>query len=275
VAGLFTQSSVSWLARPIQGSAVLTALDAVMPPVPTVIARAQAFLSSDVFPVAFAAVTSPTTTSVPVPSQRAADEIGARVARSVLEVVATGGCGERRTGTAFVVAPDLVITNAHVVAGETTIDVVTPDRSRAASLVVFDPALDVAVLRVAHLSLPVLALDTETVPHGAKGAVVGFPGGGPLTDEPAGVAGALVAQGRDVYGGSLVTRSIYAVTADVSLGNSGSPLVVGGRVAGMVFSRSVDYANLAYALQGSTLTPDLGVAERRVAPVASGACPPT
>ncbi len=120
VAGLFTESSVSWLARPIQASAVLTALDAVMPPLPSVISRAEAFLSSEVFPVAFAAGTEPSTSSVAVPTQRVANAIAASTASSVLKVVASGGCGVTREGTSFVVAPGLLITNAHVVAGETT-----------------------------------------------------------------------------------------------------------------------------------------------------------
>ena len=151
VAGLFTQSSVGWLARPIQHSAVLTAIDAVMPPVPSVIARAQAFMSTEVFPAAFAAVTQPSTTSVQLPTQRAADALSARASRSVLQVVASGGCGVTRDGTSFVVAPGLVITNAHVVAGEPHVVVVTPSGSAAARLVSFDPSLDVAMLRVAGL----------------------------------------------------------------------------------------------------------------------------
>lgn len=274
VAGLFTQSSVSWLARPIQGSAVLTAIDAVMPPVPSVIARAQAFLSSDVFPVTFAAVTQPTTTSVAVPSQSETNAIAAPVSASVLKVVASGGCGVTREGTSFVVAPGLLVTNAHVVAGETTIDVATPDRELPASLVVFDPSLDVAILRVAHLSLPVIPLRTGVVANGTGAAVIGFPGGGPELAEPAGVAGSLSAQGRDVYGGSLVTRSIYAVTTSVRPGNSGSPLVVAGRAIGMVFSRSLDQGDLGYALRAGSLVGDVRLARERTAAVSPGACTP-
>jgi hypothetical protein len=273
VAGLFTQSSVGWLAQPIQGSAVLTGIDAVMPPVPSVIARAQAFMSTEVFPVAFAAVTQPQTTSVPLPSARATDALASSVAASVFKVAASGGCGETRDGTSFAVAPDLLLTNAHVVAGESHLVVTTSRGPRAATLVRFAPAKDVAVLRVVGLDARPVHLDPAVAPTGTHAAVVGFPGGGPIRAEPAGVAGSLVALGRDIYGGGLVERPIYAVTASVLPGNSGSPLVVGGRAVGMVFSRSLTQPDLAYALRASTLVPELA-RTALATPVGSGACTP-
>jgi S1-C subfamily serine protease len=274
VAGLFTQSSVGWLAGPIQRSVVLTALDAVMPPVPAVIARAQAFLSTEGFPVAFAAITAPTTSSVGVPTAHRAAVIAASASPSVLKVDASGGCGVDREGTSFVVGPGLVITNAHVIAGEPVIVVVTPGGDEISKLVVFDPQLDVAVLRVPHLSLPALHLDVGTVARGTPAAVVGYPEGGPRTAKPAGLAGSVLAQGRDIYGGGLVSRPIYAVTASVLPGNSGSPLVAGGTAIGMVFSRSLSQADLAYAIQASALTGDVHLGSIAAKSVSSGACTP-
>lgn len=274
VAGLFTQSSVGWVARPIQHSAVLTALDAVMPPVPSVIARAQAFVSNDVFPVAFAAVTQPTTTSVALPTPATTEALARGVSPSVLKVVASGGCGVTRDGTSFVVAGGVVITNAHVVAGETHVDVVVGATARPATIVVLDPSLDVALLRVPGLTAPAIRLHPAVVPTGTVGAVVGFPGGGPRTATPAGVAGALSAQGRDIYGGSLVTRPIYAVTASVLPGNSGSPLIAGNAAIGMVFSRSLNQSNLAYAIRASALVGEVAAAATRTKAVNSGACVP-
>jgi trypsin-like peptidase/colicin V production protein len=274
VAGLFTQSSVGWLARPIQHSAVLTALDAVMPPVPSVIARAQAFVSSEVFPLAFAALTQPSTTSVSLPTQTETAALAARASASVLKVTASGGCSVTRVGTSFVVAPGLVITNAHVVAGEPIVTVSVAGRATRATLVEFDPSLDVAVLRVPGLALPPVPLDSSVVATGTTGAVIGFPGGGPKVASPAGVAGALTAQGRDIYGGGLADRAIYAVTSTVLPGNSGSPLVTGNAAAGMVFSRSLSQPALAYAIQASALVPEVAAASHATAAVGSGACTP-
>ena len=183
VAGLFTQSSVGWLARPIQHSAVLTALDAVMPPVPSVIARAQAFLSTEVFPVAFAAVTQPTTTSVQLPTSAAT---AARSPGARRRVGAEGrGLGRLRRDEGRHVAsssrPASSSPNAHVVAGEPHAR--RRRRPRGASTrrsSCSTPSLDVALLRVdgpriARRS----ALDAAIAPTGPAGAVVGFPGGGP------------------------------------------------------------------------------------------------
>jgi S1-C subfamily serine protease len=272
VAGLFAQSSVSWLTRPIQHSAVLTAVDAVMPPVPGVIARAEAVLSNDVFPQVYVDLIQPQTNAVRVPSPIATVALAGAAAHSVLKVLAVGGCGVAREGTSFVVARGLVITDAHVVAGESVLDVEAPEGTTAASLVVFDPALDVAVLRVRGLALRPVPLRTSVVATATLAAVVGYPENGPRTALPAGIAGAFVAEGRDIYGGTTVNRAIYAITADVRPGNSGSPLLVHGAAIGMVFSRSLSQSNTGYALRASTLLRDLHRAERARRPVGSGAC---
>jgi S1-C subfamily serine protease len=253
---------------------VLTTIDTVLPPLPAVLARAQAFLSTEAFPAAFAAITPPRTSSVALPTPLGAAAIAAPVAGSVDKVLASGGCSETREATSFVVAPGLVATNAHVVAGESRVDVVTSAGSVASTVVLFDPQLDVAILRVPGLTSRPVALDTQPAPVGTRAAVVGFPENGARTARPAGVAQSFLAQGRDIYGGSLVTRPIYAVTATVLPGNSGSPLVAGGRAIGMVFSRSLAQNDLAYAIQASALAPEVQQARVSQAAVSTGACTP-
>jgi hypothetical protein len=280
VAGLFTQSSVSWLTRPIQHSAVLTAVDAIMPPVPYVIAHAEALLSTAVFPQVYVNLIQPQTSAVPVPSSQDAVALAGSSVGSVLKVVAVGGCGVAREGTSFVVARGLVMTDAHVVAGEPKLRVDTPRGAVDASLVLFDPELDVAVLGVPQLRVVPVGLDVGTVGRGTPAAVVGYPEDGPRTTEPAGIAGTLTAEGRDIYGSGLVDRAIYAVTALVRPGNSGSPLLVDGKAVGMVFSRSLSQSNTGYALRASAIEPDLARAVRLTrfkawhGTVGSGACTP-
>lgn len=274
VAGLFAQSSIGWLTRPIQRSAVLTTVDSVMPPVPSVVARAEAFLSTVVYPEVFANLIQPQTSAVPVPSSAVALRLAGSATRSVLKVVATGGCDAEREGTSFVVAPSLVITDAHVVAGEPRLYVLDPAPVRA-RLVLFDPGLDVAVLRVPGLDDAPIPLSTAVAPRGAYAAVVGYPEGGPLNAQPAGVDGSFLAVGRDIYGANLVTRAVYAVTSNVLPGNSGSPLLVsGGRAIGMVFSRSLSQADTGYALRASGLVGDVRRASAARASVGAGACTP-
>lgn len=274
VAGLFTQSTVSWLTSPIQQSAVLTTVDTVLPPVPSVIGRAEAFLSTAVFPEVFANVIQPQTSAVPLPSSRAALALADGSTASVLKVLATGGCGAEREGTSFVVAPGLVITDAHVVAGEPTLDVLTALGTVRSRLVVFDPSLDVAVLRVPGLRLPAIALVSAVATRGTAAAVLGYPEDGPLNAQPAGVDGAFVAQGRDIYGASLVNRAVYAITSTVLPGNSGSPLLVAHGAIGMVFSRSLSQAQTGYALRAASLLADVQRARRARGTVGAGACTP-
>jgi S1-C subfamily serine protease len=198
----------------------------------------------------------------------------------VLKVLAVGGCGVAREGTSFVVARGLVMTDAHVVAGEPKLQVDTPRGVVDASLVLFDPELDVAVLGVPQLRVMPVGLDVATVGRGTPAAVVGYPEDGPRTTEPAGIAGTLTAEGRDIYGSGLVDRAIYAVTALVRPGNSGSPVLVDGKAVGMVFSRSLSQSNTGYALRASALEPDLARAVRSTrftashGTVGSGACTP-
>jgi hypothetical protein len=272
VAGLFTQSSVSWLTRPIQHSAVLTAVDAVMPPVPSVIAHAEALLSTAVFPRVFVNLIQPQTSAVQVPSRQAAVAIAGASASSVLKVLASGGCGLAREGTSFVVGDGLVMTDAHVVAGEPDLRVDTPRGPVKSSLVLFDPALDVAVLRVPGLTLAPVHLDAHAVGRGTPAAVVGYPEDGPRTIQPAGIAASFTAEGRDIYGSSLVDRAIYAVTASVRPGNSGSPLLAGGAAIGMVFSRSLSQSSTGYALRASALEPDVERAIAASRTAGAGAC---
>ena len=143
---------------------------------------------------------------------------------------------------AFVVAPGYVVTNAHVVAGVRSPVVQSAGRADlAATPVLFDPRVDVAVLRVQGPLGPALRLSGEDQRRGAKGAVLGYPAGGPLTAGGAAVRREISALGRDIYGRTTVRRDVYELQAVVRPGNSGGPFVLAsGEVAGIVFAASDD-----------------------------------
>ena len=85
--------------------------------------------------------------------------------------------------------------------------------------------------------------------RGTKGAVIGYPGGGPEQESPAVVDGRITAEGRDIYNSSVVTRQIFVIQASVRPGNSGGPLIdLDGHVLGLVFATSASDPNQAYAL---------------------------
>src|SRR5204863_3533277 len=103
----------------------------------------------------------------------------------------------------------------------------------------FDPNLDLAVLHVPGLAAPTLPMTSGVVGRGTQGAVLGYPGGGPLSTGPAAVLREETALGRDIYGQGLTTRDIYELQAVVRPGNSGGPVVnTQGTVIGVVFARS-------------------------------------
>ncbi len=268
VASLLVNVSFVSLSSAIASSRLLAVMDTVMPPVPSVEAKVQAMFRSANFPSVFASVIAPTVPTVSVPNARATTAAIGTTANSVFKVSALDACGFDLEGTAFLVSPDLVVTAAHVVAGARTITV----NGAATTLVAFDANNDVAVLKVAHSTATPIVLWSSTPPTGSPAGVVGYPNNGPRTETRAAIAGVLVAQGRDIYNNALVTRHLLVADTNVFPGNSGSPLLVGGRAAGLIFSKSVAQANVAYAVPAGVLRRDISRAAATTTSVSSGAC---
>jgi len=261
-----------WVSNQVQRSDILRAIDGVMPPVPTVFSRVQAFLNSSGFPPVFAGLTPPAASPVPPPTDAQARALGAHVAASTVKIVGDA-CGYLQEGSGFAVGPGLVVTNAHVVAGEPSTSIETQGQTYRATPVYFDPSYDLAVLRTSAPLGHALTLDPNDVARGTKGAVVGYPEDGPLSIAPAGVAADLLAQGRDIYNESVVVRDVYEVDGLVQPGNSGGPLVdEQGVVVGMVFSRSTVDPNVGYALTSPGVISRVERAAARTTPVNTGGC---
>ncbi|MEI8050855.1 MAG: MarP family serine protease [Actinomycetes bacterium] len=272
IAGFVVQSQVAWLGSALGSSAVLRAVDKVLPPVPAALSQVQGFLSSQGFPPVFAGVVPPNTPSIATPSSAEADAIGHKVAASVLKVFGPA-CGGYLEGSGFIVAPGVVVTNAHVIAGMRAPTVIVGGTPVAMTPVLVDPDLDLAVLRTTASIGPSLVLDTAIAPRGTPAAVVGFPGNGSLVNSEAAVSATFDAVGRDIYGSSLVTRQVYEITSVVRPGNSGGPLVASdGRVLGVVFSRSTINDHVGYALTAGAVARDVARGESFNAPVGTGAC---
>ena len=118
-------------------------------------------------------------------------------------------------------------TNAHVVAGETSgnTQVLIGNTAYDATPVLFDPSFDLAVLRTDAPLGPALTIDPNLVARGTPAALLGYPENGPLTIDPAGVTEEITAIGKDIYNNGSVTRTVYALDANVEPGNSGGPLM--------------------------------------------------
>ena len=261
------------LSEQIRGSAVVRALDAALPEPPSLLAQARQLLNRFGFPDVFSGIPPLPAEPVDPPTQaeaRAAVQAGGA---STVRVIGEA-CGRIQEGSAFVVADGFVVTNAHVVAGVDDPSVDSPGLgSSDASTVFFDPDLDLAVLRVDGETGPVLALATESIDRGARGAVLGYPGGGPLDARRAAVRRTIEAIGRDIYGHGEVERLVLELQTEVRPGNSGGPFVLAdGRVGGVVFAASSSDDEVGYAIAGSEVEGAVGDALVADGEAATGPC---
>ncbi|HEX6350073.1 MAG TPA: MarP family serine protease [Candidatus Dormibacteraeota bacterium] len=241
------------LARLIQGSSLLRTIDAAAPRPPPFLAGVERTLAGVPFPQPFA-VLAPEVSPLPPPAS--IDTAGVNRAAAATWKVTGRGCGGLVTGSAYPIAGQYLVTNAHVVSGTTRTRVQRDDGTTlSAAVVLFDPDRDVAVLYVPSARFTVLG--TAAGQRGTQGAVVGYPEGGREQESPAVIDQSLTARGRDIYNQNLVDRQIYILQAQVVPGNSGGPLVdLNGNVLGMVFAASSGNQDEAYALTDEEIAHD-------------------
>ncbi len=263
------------LSRELKSSKIVAVLRSTMPPPPALLAgveHAARFLG---VPDAFAGLPPPPAQPVALPPSSALTVAEQRASGSTVEVLADGcSVGWYSEGSGFVAAQGYVVTNAHVIAGSSRQTVgLNGDRLDAVP-VLFDPKLDVAVLRVPGLAAPALPLATKEQVRGTPGVVLGYPGGN-WTETRAAVRTALDAVGHDIYKHGEVHRRLYELQAVVHPGNSGGPFVLtDGTVAGVVFASSTLDDQAAYALTSGQVAPAVARATGRTRAVDTGACSP-
>lgn len=274
-ASVLVNSQFQLVSNQIEHSTVIRALDRVMPPVPNSFQSVERFLSSEGFPVVFANLVPEPTAPVTLPGKGVLRAAVNRDGASVVRVVGFGCGGIQQEGSGFVVAHDLVVTNAHVIAGINQITVEVPyEGSHVAQPIFFDPRFDLAVLRVnGPVSEPALHLDPGLVERGQQAVVMGYPQNGPFDAQAAGVQERYEAQGYDIYGVGTVTRTVYQIQSLVRPGNSGGPLVeANGEVIGVVFSRSSSTDSVGYALASSAVLAKVTYAEKHPTNASTGHC---
>jgi len=195
-----------------------------------------------------------------------------RAAQSVFKLRGNNVCGQGVEGSGFLYAPERLMTNAHVVAGVRDPQVIVDGRSTAATVVYYNPEVDVAVLEVPGLTGPTLRFDT----HGTTretGAVLGYPQDGPFDAEAARIRSQQRLRSPDIYGDGSVTRDVYSVRSVIRPGNSGGPLVSDdGRVLGVVFAASVSDAQTGYALTADQVSSAAQQGRQDDAPVSTRGC---
>ena len=178
---------------------------------------------------------------VRAPTSRAARDPDVRRAGDSVVKVRGNACGRGVSGSGWAAAEGLVVTNAHVVGGqsETFVQRRGSGTRLEATVVAFSVKNDVAVLRVPDLGAPALSF-ADGVEVGGQGAVEGYPLSGPFAIRAARIGQTRAVISQDAYGRGPVRRRITAFRGKVQPGNSGGPLVdTAGRVAGTVFAESV------------------------------------
>lgn len=260
------------VAAEIETSAILRRVDRAMPAPPAVFSRIERLLDPLGFPDVFAQFEPTAPSPLPLPADPVVRAAVARAGESVVKIEG-GACGAVQEGSGFAVAPGVVVTNAHVVAGVHRPVVIDRAASHRATTILFDPRLDVAVLEVSGLEAPPLAFAGAPAGRGSEGVVMGFPGGGFFSAVPAVVLSRVDAVGRDIYARGLITRAVYYLQGVVRPGNSGGPLVrADGTVLGVVFARSVANPDLGYALTGDEVAARVRAALAQPTPVGTGSC---
>jgi S1-C subfamily serine protease len=159
---------------------------------------------------------------------------------SVVKILGTA-CGVGVEGSGWVAAPGVVVTNAHVVAGQddTTVLRRGEEPRLAAQAIHFDPRNDLAVLRVDGLDAPALEVAPQAE-SGTSAAILGFPLNGPYDVRPGRLGETREVVSQDAYGRGPVRRSIVSLRGIVRSGNSGGPMVDGkGRVVTTIFAATV------------------------------------
>ncbi len=271
LAATFGQAGGPQLATDVAGSRILAALDQVLPPAPEVTARIERLVGAGRFPQVFAGLEPTPAPPVTGPNAAAVNAAAAAARESTVKVEGAG-CGGIVEGSGFVVGSGLVATNAHVVAGIDRPQITDSAGRHTATVVWFDPDLDLAVLRTTRLAGAPLPLDTRNEPRGTVAAVLGYPGGGSFTPGAAAILARLTAVGRDIYDTGLIHRDIYVLQAVVRPGNSGGPLVTeGGAVIGVVFATSTTNPDVGYALTSPEIMSAITQAKSHSA-VGTGPC---
>jgi S1-C subfamily serine protease len=258
-----------WPADEARNSVLARAVNAVLPSPPDTFATLGRFVGDDRFPQVFDALRPAPDLGDPPARTGISPALSEQIAASTVRIEGEA-CSRLQEGSGFVVDDDLVVTNAHVVAGDRSTEVVRTDGSRvAATVVTFDPDRDLAVLSVPGIDRPPLALGQAE--EGDRGGVYGYPGGGDLRIAPYEIARQVTARGTDIYDDDRTERDVFFLSSHLRPGDSGSALVNRrAEVVGVAFAIAPDRNNVAYALTDEELAGVL--AEPRSGAVSTGPC---
>jgi S1-C subfamily serine protease len=270
-----TSSDQTNLAAAVRGSKVLAEVDGLAPSwlksVPT---QLSGLLSTSGLPDVLQPFGRTPIVAVAAPDPALADSSVVAADRpSVVKIRGVApGCQKVLEGSGFVVSPNRVMSNAHVVAGSETVTIEADGQTYDATVVSYDPSADIAILDVPNLPSAPLAFADQPAKTGADALVLGYPGGGNFAASPARVREIIELNGPDIYRTTTVTREVYTIRGTVRQGNSGGPMIdLNGRVLGVVFGAAVDDNETGFVLTANEVSRQLAKIGNST-PVATGSC---
>jgi S1-C subfamily serine protease len=270
-----TSSQQPNLAAAVRGSRVLAQVDEVAPPwLKSVPNRLSALLNTSGLPDVLEPFGRTPIIAVSAPDPAlASSPVVAAVEPSVVKIRGVApSCQKVLEGSGFVVAPNRVMSNAHVVAGADTVTVDAGGTDYDATVVSYDPGEDISILDVPNLPSQPLSFADKDAQPGADALVLGYPGGGEFAATPARIRETIKLNGPDIYRTSTVTREVYTIRGTVRQGNSGGPLTdLNGKVLGVVFGAAVDDPDTGFVLTANEVSRELANIGSTQA-MATGAC---
>jgi S1-C subfamily serine protease len=264
------------LSKAVRHSGIIHAVDGAVPDsVRDLYQSLRATVGRGGFPEVFGPLVPTSVPDVPAPDPRLLRSPVVQADRpSVVKIVGTAySCSRRLEGSGFVFAPQRVMTNAHVVAGVGHPTVHTDGGTLDATVVLYDPNVDIAVLAVPELSATPLRFARTLAERRQDAIITGYPSDGPFFVGPARIRDVQRIRGPNIYSTRTVVRQAYAIRGTVRSGNSGGPLLAtDGSVYGVIFAAAVDDPDTGFALTAQQVGTDAALGASASQQVGTGPC---
>lgn len=265
------------LGKAVRGSSILSGVSTVAPGwLEALPAQTASIFGDSGFPVITDPFDDVPSAEVGAPDAALADSAAVAQTRpSVVQVLGEAEqCSRILQGSGFAVEPDLVMTNAHVVAGTGRVMMETVDGDAEGEIVYYNPSEDIALIRTTDgTTLPTLDWADQPAGHNDDAVVMGFPLGGPFEATPARIREMFTVSGPDIYAEDRVDREAYTLRGTVVQGNSGGPLIdTDGNVLGLVFGAAVGDSDTGYALTRDEVLSHVGDVESYTEPADTQKC---
>lgn len=269
-------SPLPGVSKTIRGSTLLPWIDEVMPnQARSVYDSIESAIAEQGLPDVLGPLQQTDVVDVGEPDDAAVQDPEVQAASaSVVKVIGNAPqCSRQVNGSGFAYAEDRVVTNAHVVAGTSSIFIEIGTQTHEATVVYADEGIDVAVLKVDGLDIPSLPLDPVKPTVGTDVVIAGYPGGGAKALGPAKVRVTGDISGPTFRQDATITREVVALRGTIIGGNSGGPLLdLDGEVVGLIFAAAVDETDVGYALTIDQIDEALAAGANAEDKIQTGAC---